>query len=61
MTSSYTIEKVGNEYVVKVDDQSVMTVRNRRKAVRLVAVASDMLGKEVVTKVRMPPDGSDRS
>ena len=48
MTSCYTIEKVGNEYVVKVDDQSVMTVRNRRKAVRLVAVASDMLGQAAV-------------
>ena len=43
MTSSYSIEKVGNDYVVKVDDQSVMTVGNRRKATRLVALASGML------------------
>jgi hypothetical protein len=43
MTSSYSIEKVGNAYVVKVDDQSVMTVGNRRTATRLVAVASAML------------------
>ena len=43
MKSSYSIEKIGNEYVVKVDDQSVMTVANRRKAERLVAEASSML------------------
>jgi hypothetical protein len=43
MTSLYSIEKLGNEYVVKVDDQSVMTVANRRKAVRLVAEATGML------------------
>ncbi|MDB5653628.1 MAG: hypothetical protein JWQ94_1241 [Tardiphaga sp.] len=43
MTSSYSIEKIGNGYVVKVDNQSVMTVGNRRKAERLVAEASGML------------------
>jgi hypothetical protein len=43
MTSSYSIEKTGNDYVVKVDDQSVMTVGNRRTAARLVAVASGLL------------------
>jgi hypothetical protein len=43
MTSSYSIEKIGNDYVVKVDDKSVMTVGNRRTAARLVAVASEML------------------
>ena len=43
MTSSYSIEKIGNDYVVKVDDKSVMTVGNRRTATRLVAVASEML------------------
>lgn len=43
MTTCYSIEKIGNEYVVKVDNQSVMTVGNRRTATRLVAEASAML------------------
>lgn len=53
MTSTYSIEKIGNDYVVKVDDQSVMTVGNRRTATRLVAVASAMLE-------RTPSSGRDR-
>ena len=51
MTSSYSIEKVGNEYVVKVDDQRVMTVGNRRKAVRLIAIASNMLGQTAAPQI----------
>ena len=58
MKSSYSIEKVGNEYVVKVDNQSVMTVGNRRKAERLVAEASSMLGQTAATG--RGPDNSDR-
>ncbi|MBC7578600.1 hypothetical protein [Tardiphaga sp.] len=40
---SYSIVKIGGGYVVKVGDQSVMTVGSRRKAARLVAMASRML------------------
>lgn len=54
MTSSYSIEKVGNDYVVKVDDQSVMTVASRRTAVRLVAVASQMLERNNSPEEKKP-------
>lgn len=40
---NYSIEKVGGEYVVKVDDLSVMKVGSRRKAVQLVVDASGLL------------------
>jgi hypothetical protein len=39
----YSIEKVGNEYVVKVDDQSVMKMGSRRRAAQLVLDASGLL------------------
>jgi hypothetical protein len=39
----YSIEKVGNEYVVKVDDQSVIKVGSRRRAAQLVVDASGLL------------------
>ncbi|MGM4992104.1 hypothetical protein [Tardiphaga sp. 841_E9_N1_2] len=41
--SNYSIEKVGSDYVVKVDDQSVMKVGSRRRAAQLVVYASELL------------------
>jgi hypothetical protein len=40
---NYSIEKVGSDYVVKVDDQSVMKVGSRRRAAQLVVDASELL------------------
>lgn len=40
---NYSIEKVGSEYVVKVDDLSVMKVGSRRRAAQLVVHASGLL------------------
>jgi len=41
--SCYSIVKIGNEYVVRVDDQDVMRTANRRKAERLIMHASRLL------------------
>ena len=43
LMSNYSIEKVGSDYVVKVDDQSVMKVGSRRRAAQLVVYASELL------------------
>jgi hypothetical protein len=43
LMSNYSIEKVGSDYVVKVDDQSVMKVGSRRRAAQLVVDASELL------------------
>ena len=39
----YSIQKRGCEYVVLVDDQSILTFTSRRKAAKLVAEASELL------------------
>jgi hypothetical protein len=41
--SNYSIEKVGSDYVVKVDDQQVMKLGSRRRAAQLVVNASELL------------------
>ena len=40
---NYSIEKVGTDYVVKVDDQSVMKMGSRRRAAQLVVEAQELL------------------
>jgi hypothetical protein len=40
---NYSIEKVGSDYVVKVDDQQVIKVGSRRRAAQLVVDASELL------------------
>ena len=41
--SRYSIQKKGCEYVVLVDDQSILTFTSRRKAAKFVAEASQLL------------------
>jgi hypothetical protein len=40
---TYSIVKVGNDYVVRVDDLAVLTLTSRRRAARLVADATGLL------------------
>jgi hypothetical protein len=39
----YSIVRIGNEYVVQADHQSVLKTASRRKAVRLVTDAAELL------------------
>ncbi|MCA1458308.1 hypothetical protein I6F35_34895 [Bradyrhizobium sp. BRP22] len=39
----YSIVRAGNEYIVRVDEKSIMKVSSRRKAVRLVNTATGLL------------------
>jgi hypothetical protein len=39
----YSIPKLGSEYVVLVDDQSILKFTSRRKAEKLVAEATELL------------------
>lgn len=41
--TNYSIEKVGTDYVVKVDDLSVMKLGSRRRAAQLVVEAQELL------------------
>jgi hypothetical protein len=60
---TYSIVKVGKDYVVQVDDLAVLSFTSRRRAARLVADATDLLsatdangGAEASTVPSMPRD-----
>jgi hypothetical protein len=40
---NYSIVRIGNEYVVRADEKSVLKVASRRKAARLVTDAAELL------------------
>ena len=46
----YSIRKQGCEYVVLADDQSILRFTSRRKAAKLVAVASELLSVQSASK-----------
>jgi hypothetical protein len=56
----YSIRKLGCEYVVLADDQSILRVASRRKAVKLVADAAELLSVQSASPGEHEPD-SDQS
>jgi len=51
--NNYSIVRIGHEYVVQADAQSVLKVASRRRAARLVSDASELLEAELLPRV--PP------
>ena len=49
---NYSIVRVGNEYVVRAGEASILRIASRRKAARLVTIAAELLN----TQIRLPPD-----
>jgi hypothetical protein len=45
---NYTIVKVGNDYVVQAEEQSVLKVASRRRAAKLVVEAAELLDQPPV-------------
>jgi hypothetical protein len=45
---NYSIVRIGNEYVVQADDKSILKVSSRRKAVKLVSIAAELLDLQPV-------------
>jgi len=41
---TYSIARIGDSYVVRAGEQSILKVASRRQAVRLVAEAAELLG-----------------
>lgn len=41
--TSYSMVKVGNDYVVQVNDKCILKVGSRRKAAQLISEATDLL------------------
>jgi hypothetical protein len=40
---NYSIVRVGNDYVVQADDQSVLKIASRRRAAKLITDAAELL------------------
>jgi len=43
---SYSIVRIGDDYVVRADDKNVMKVGSRRRAVQLVTEAAELLNAQ---------------
>jgi hypothetical protein len=52
---NYSIVRIGNEYVVRADEKSILKVASRRKAVRLVTDAEELLDSQPI------PDSSPQA
>ena len=48
---NYSIVRVGNDYVVQADDQSVLKIASRRRAAKLITDAAELLDSH-------PPPGA---
>ncbi len=57
--ANYSIEKIGADYVVKVDDQSVMKMASRRRAAQLVVEAQELLEDAPSARIEVPPDDGE--
>jgi hypothetical protein len=44
--SNYSIVRDGNEYVVRADDKSVLKISSRRRAVKLISDATELLQQQ---------------
>lgn len=54
---NYSIVRIGNEYVVQAGEKSVLKIASRRKAVRLVTDAMELLDLQVAPL--LSPHGYD--
>ena len=43
---TYSIVRIGNEYVVQADQKSILKIGSRRRAARLVSVAAELLDSQ---------------
>jgi hypothetical protein len=48
---NYSIVRIGNEYVVLADEKSVLKIASRRRAVRLVTDAAELLDSQAAPKL----------
>jgi hypothetical protein len=46
---NYSIIRIGNEYVVQADEQSVLKIASRRRAARLVTSAAELMDSRPAT------------
>jgi hypothetical protein len=56
--NSYSIVRIGNEYVVQADDKSVLKIGSRRQAARLVVRAAELLSSEAAPPLSPEADAA---
>lgn len=49
--SDYSIVRVGNEYIVQAGEKSILKVSSRRRAVKIMTLAADLLDQETMQQV----------
>ncbi|KWV52583.1 hypothetical protein AS156_10345 [Bradyrhizobium macuxiense] len=52
---AYSIVRVGNEYIVQAGEKSILKIASRRRAVKLVTDAAELLVQQVVSRVEDAP------
>ncbi|WP_166302891.1 MULTISPECIES: hypothetical protein [unclassified Bradyrhizobium] len=53
--SDYSIVRVGNEYIVQAGEKSILKISSRRRAVKIMTLAADLLDQETVQQVEDSP------
>jgi hypothetical protein len=53
---NYSIVRVGHEYIVRADEESILKVGSRRRAAQLVTDASELLDMQSVSEAPLQPD-----
>jgi hypothetical protein len=59
--NTYSIVKIGSEYVVLADDQRVLKIASRRQAAKLVVNAAELLAMQSGPEAPPEPDIDQRS
>ncbi|MCA6123095.1 hypothetical protein J6500_14500 [Bradyrhizobium sp. WSM 1704] len=53
--SEYSIVRLGNEYIVQAGEKSILKISSRRKAVKLMTLAADLLDQEMTQQAGESP------
>ncbi|XIA66712.1 hypothetical protein ACFIOY_12705 [Bradyrhizobium sp. TZ2] len=52
---NYSIVRIGNEYVVQAGETSILKVASRRRAVKLISDAAELLGQQPIPSAGEAP------
>jgi hypothetical protein len=52
---NYSIVRLGNEYIVQAGEKSILKISSRRKAVKLMTLAADLLDQEMMQQAEDAP------
>jgi hypothetical protein len=59
--NSYSIVRIGDDYVVRADDKSVLKVASRRRAAQLVSDAAELLNAQLQPAIEPEPSSPEES